>query len=105
MVDALDIADAATAELLLREHDPHPLPRTTIEFVGPNILQGIDVAAIWSSVLNSEIPCGGDDLAAFEEQTAKMMPGWQVRDLRTMLRAFNRYGKILARTPAHARRT
>jgi uncharacterized protein YbjT (DUF2867 family) len=94
MVDARDIADAAAAELLRRERAPHPLPRTTIELVGPNTLTGADIAAIWSSVLGRNVNYGGDDLAAFEEQAGKMMPGWQARDLRTMLRAFHRYGMV-----------
>jgi len=94
MVDARDIADAAAAELLRRERAPHLLPRTTIELVGPDTLTGIDIAAIWSSVLGRDVNYGGDDLAAFEEQAAKMMPGWQARDLRTMLRAFHRYGMV-----------
>jgi len=94
MVDARDIADAAAAELLRRERAPHPLPRTTIEVVGPDTLTGADIAAIWSSVLGRDVNYGGDDLAAFEEQAGKMMPGWQARDLRTMLRAFHRYGMV-----------
>jgi uncharacterized protein YbjT (DUF2867 family) len=36
MVDIRDIADAVVAELLRRERAPHPLPRTTIELVGPD---------------------------------------------------------------------
>jgi uncharacterized protein YbjT (DUF2867 family) len=94
MVDARDIADAAAVELLRRERSPHPLPRTTIELVGPDTLTGTDIAAIWSSVLGRDVNYGGDDLAVFEEQAAKMMPGWQARDLRTMLRAFHRYGMV-----------
>lgn len=94
MVDARDIADAAAAELLRRERAPHPLPRTTIEVVGPDTLTGADIAAIWSSVLGRDVNYGGDDLAAFEEQAGKMMPGWQARDLRTMLRAFHRCGMV-----------
>ncbi len=55
MVDARDIADAAAAELLRREQAPGPLPRTTIELVGPDTLTGADVAAIWASVLGREV--------------------------------------------------
>ena len=94
MVDARDIADAAAAELLRRERAPHPLPRTTIELVGPDTLTGADVATIWSSVLGREVSYGGGDLAAFEDQAAKIMPGWQAHDLRLMLRAFHRHGMI-----------
>src|SRR5947209_4305504 len=46
---------------------------TIIERVGPNTLTVNDVAATWPSVLNHEVNWGGDDLAAFERQAAKMM--------------------------------
>jgi uncharacterized protein YbjT (DUF2867 family) len=94
MVDARDIAAAAAAELLRREQAPHPLPRTTIELVGPDTLTGADVAAIWASVLGRETRYGGDDLEAFERQMAEMMPGWLAHDLRTMFRAFHRFGMV-----------
>jgi uncharacterized protein YbjT (DUF2867 family) len=94
MVDIRDIADAVAAELLRRERAPHPLPRTTIELVGPDTLTGADVAAIWASVLGREVRYGGDDLAAFESQAAGMMPGWMAHDFRLMLRAFHRFGMI-----------
>ena len=94
MVDTRDITDAAVAELLRRERAPHPLPRTTIELVGPDTLTGADVAAIWAFVLAREVRYGGDDLAAFESQAAGMMPGWKAHDLRVILRAFHRFGLV-----------
>ena len=94
MVDIRDIADAVVAELLRRERAPHPLPRTTIELVGPDTLTGADIAAIWASVLGKDVRYGGDDLATFESQAAGMMPGWMAHDIRLMLRAFHRFGLI-----------
>jgi uncharacterized protein YbjT (DUF2867 family) len=94
MVDIRDIADAAVAELLRRERASHPLPRTTIELVGPDTLTGTGIAAIWASVLGNDVRYGGDDLAIFESQAAAMMPGWMVHDFRLMLRAFHRFGLI-----------
>ncbi|MET0429995.1 MAG: NmrA family NAD(P)-binding protein, partial [Microvirga sp.] len=94
MVDARDIADAAAAELLRRERAPHPLPRTTIELVGPDTLTGADIAGIWASVLGREVRYGGDDLGAFEAQAAGRMPGWMAHDMRLMLRAFHRFGMV-----------
>ena len=94
MADTRDIADAAAAELLRRERAPHPLPRTTIELVGPDTLTGADVAAIWASVLGREVRYGGDDLAAYEKQVAGMMPRWQAHDFRVMLRAMQRFGMV-----------
>jgi uncharacterized protein YbjT (DUF2867 family) len=78
MIDIRDIADAVVAELLRRERAPHSLPRTTIELVGPDTLTGAGIAAIWASVLGSDVRYGGDDLAAFESLAAGMMPaGWR----------------------------
>jgi uncharacterized protein YbjT (DUF2867 family) len=94
MVDTRDIADAAAAELLRRERAPHPLPRTTIELVGPDTLTGAEIAAIWASVLGHDVRYGGDDLAGYEKQAAGMMPGWQAHDFRVMLRAMQRFGVI-----------
>jgi uncharacterized protein YbjT (DUF2867 family) len=94
MVDIRDITDAAAAELLRRERAPHPLPRTTIELVGPDTLTGAELAAIWASVLGHDVRYGGDDLAAYEKQAAGMMPGWQAHDFRVMLRAMQRFGMI-----------
>jgi uncharacterized protein YbjT (DUF2867 family) len=61
MVDIRDIADAVVAELLRRERAPHPLPRTTIELVGPDTLTGAEIAAIWASVLGHDVRYGGDE--------------------------------------------
>jgi uncharacterized protein YbjT (DUF2867 family) len=71
LVDTRDIAEAAAAELLRRERAPHPLPRTTIELVGPDTLTGADVAAIWASVLGRQVRYGGDDLAGYEKVSGK----------------------------------
>ena len=94
MVDIRDIADAAVAELLRRERTPHPLPRTTIELVGPDTLTGAEAAAIWASVLGHDVRYGDDDLAGFESQAAGTMLGWMAHDLRLMLRALHRFGMI-----------
>jgi uncharacterized protein YbjT (DUF2867 family) len=94
MVDIRDIADAAVVELLRRERAPHPLPRTTIDLVGPDTLTGMEIAAIWASVLGRDVRYGGDDLATYESQAAARIPGWMAHDFRLMLRAFHRFGMI-----------
>ena len=94
MVDARDIADAVAAEVLRRERAPSPLPRTTLELVGPDTLTGEDVAGIWAQVLGRAVRYGGDDLASFEKTAAGKMPGWQAHDLRMMLRAFHAHGMV-----------
>ncbi|MXV44358.1 NmrA family NAD(P)-binding protein [Saccharibacter sp. 17.LH.SD] len=94
MVDDRDIADVAAHELLRRDKAPAPLPRNTIEIVGPDVLTGEEIAKIWSEELKQPVQYGGDDLARFEEQMASFIPGWQAHDLRVMFRAFHRYGMI-----------
>jgi uncharacterized protein YbjT (DUF2867 family) len=64
MVDADGIAEVAARELLRRERSPMPLPRNTIEVIGPDTLTGDDLARIWSEATGREIRYGGDDLAA-----------------------------------------
>jgi uncharacterized protein YbjT (DUF2867 family) len=67
MVDARDVGEAAALFLLKRENAAEPLPRETIELVGPDALTGEAIAGIWSEVLGRQIRYGGDNLAAFEK--------------------------------------
>ena len=111
MVDARDIAEIAASCLLKRENAAAPLPRETIELVGPDALTGEAVAKIWSGILGREIRYGGDDLAAFEKQVAAFVPGWMARDFRLMfarqqqhgmvarLEAVNRMAELLGHAP------
>jgi uncharacterized protein YbjT (DUF2867 family) len=92
MVDTRDIADLAVSSLLKRENSSVPLPRETIELVGPEALTGSELAAIWSEVLNKPVNYGGDDLDAFESQMRAFAPNWQARELRLMLARFQQDG-------------
>jgi uncharacterized protein YbjT (DUF2867 family) len=92
MVDTRDIADLAVSSLLKRENSSMPLPRETIELVGPEALTGSELAAIWSEVLNKPVNYGGDDLDAFESQMRTFAPSWQARELRLMLARFQQDG-------------
>ncbi len=93
MIDARDIADAAVAELLRRDRAPAPLPRTTLELVGPELLTGASVAGIWSAALGREVRYGGDDVAAFEAQMAAFGgPSWLAYDMRLMMAGIQKFG-------------
>lgn len=92
MVDTRDIADVAVAELLRRDAAPAPLPRLTLDVVGPESFTGESAAAVWSQVLGREIRYGGDDLAAFESQLAAAAPGWMAYDMRLMMGRIQRHG-------------
>ncbi len=94
MVDARDIADIAVAELLRRDRAPTPLPRVTLEIVGPEVLNGPAAAAVWSEVLGRPIAYAGDDVQAFEAQLAQNAPGWLAYDLRLMMARIQQLGQI-----------
>jgi uncharacterized protein YbjT (DUF2867 family) len=84
MIDIRDIAEIAALELLRREHADQPLPITRINLVGPDTLNGTDIAAIWSDVLARQINYGGDDTASFEQNLKQFMPPWMAYDMRMM---------------------
>lgn len=96
MVDARDIADVAVAELLRRDRAPAPLPRLTLEVVGPEVINGPQAAAVWSQALGRDIHYVGDDVQAFEVQLAQNAPGWMAYDLRLMMSRIQQIGQLAA---------
>jgi uncharacterized protein YbjT (DUF2867 family) len=88
MVDIRDIGAAAAIELLRRDRSATALGRETYELVGPDSLNGENLAAIWSEVLGRPIRYGGNDLDPLEQRLKAMIPSWQAMDLRLM---FSRY--------------
>ncbi len=94
MVDARDIAEIAASELLRRERASGPIPANILDIVGPDVITGPAAAGIWAKVLAREVRYAGDDLDAFEEAFKRFAPGWMARDMRIMIRAFQRYGMI-----------
>lgn len=111
MVDIRDIGEAAAIELLRREQSVTPLPREIYPLVGPDALDGEDIAAIWSEALGSEIRYGGNDLQVMEQRMKTMLPAWLALDLRLMFGRYQSDGavatsddlarltKLLGRTP------
>ena len=94
MVDSADIAEVAAIELIHRARATRPLPLERINLVGPDVLTGADVAAIWSDVLQRPIAHGGDDTAAFEQNLRGVMPAWMAYDMRLMADRFARDGML-----------
>ncbi|HEY5758613.1 MAG TPA: NmrA/HSCARG family protein [Steroidobacter sp.] len=92
MVDTRDIADVAVAELLRRDRAPTPLPRVTLDVVGPDVLTGASAAKIWSAALGREVTYAGDDVAAFEGQMASFGPAWLAYDMRLMMAGIQKFG-------------
>jgi uncharacterized protein YbjT (DUF2867 family) len=92
MVDTRDIADVAVAELLRRDRAPTPLPRVTLDVVGPDALTGASAANIWRSALGREVIYAGDDVAAFEAQMASFGPAWLAYGMRLMMAGIQKLG-------------
>ena len=94
MVDARDIAEVAAIELIRRDQAPGKLPTETLNLVGPDILTGSDVAAIWSDLLGRPVAYGGDDPSGFEQNLANFMPKWMAYEMRLMAERFVGDGMI-----------
>jgi len=88
MVDARDIAEVAAIELLRRDAAPGKLPIETINLVGPDVLTGTDVAALWSEVLARPVAYAGDDPTGFEQNLGGIMPAWMAFEMRLMAERF-----------------
>ncbi|ATU94108.1 SDR family oxidoreductase [Phyllobacterium zundukense] len=84
MIDVRDIAEIAALELLRREQAAEPLAIDRINLVGPEILTGTDIAAIWSDVLARPINYGGDNTEGFEQNLKQFVPAWMAYDMRLM---------------------
>lgn len=92
MIDVRDIADIAVVELLRRDRAPEALESNTLALVGPDVLTGERVAAIWSAALGREVGYGGDDVVAFEQQMTAWSPGWLAYDMSLMMAGIQQYG-------------
>ena len=92
MVDTRDIGAAAARELLRRDRAATPLPAATHALVGPDVLGGGDLAALWSQVLARPVRYGGDDLDALEQRLKAYGPAWLAYELRLMMQRYQRDG-------------
>jgi uncharacterized protein YbjT (DUF2867 family) len=96
MVDVRDIAEVAALELLRREQASEPLALNRINLVGPQVLTGTDIAAIWSDVLARPINYGGDNTEGFEQNLKQFVPAWMAYDMRLMGERFMTDGMLPA---------
>ena len=76
MVAARDIAEIAALELLRRDRSASSLPQTSFGVVGPDVLTGPSVAAIWSEALGRKVAYARDDTRAFERAVSARAPDW-----------------------------
>ncbi len=86
-VDVRDIGEAAAIALTTDGHEGR-----TYDLVGPEVCTGETTAEAWSRALGKRIAYGGNDLEAWEQQSAKYMPAWMVFDLRLMYAFFQQEG-------------
>lgn len=94
MIDSRDIGEIATVELMRRETSAESLPVRRINLVGPDILTGASIAAIWSEALGRQVIYGGDDTAGFEQSLRAFMPAWMAFDMRLMSERFLTEGML-----------
>jgi uncharacterized protein YbjT (DUF2867 family) len=86
-VDVRDIGEAAAIAFTQPGHAGQ-----VYDVVGPEVLNGTAIAAVWSEVLGKPIAYGGNDLDAWEAQALSMLPDWMVFDFRYMYAHFQEAG-------------
>ncbi|HEV2676133.1 MAG TPA: NmrA/HSCARG family protein [Aliidongia sp.] len=94
MVDTRDIAEVVALKLLERDRAATPLPRETIDLVGPDLLTGPVLADLWSTALKRPIQYAGNDLPGFEQRFKAFIPGWMAYDMRLMMGRFQQDGMV-----------
>jgi uncharacterized protein YbjT (DUF2867 family) len=98
MVDIRDIGESAAIELLRRHRAPKALSRETYGLVGPDALNGEQIATIWGEALGQSVRYGGDDLAAMEQRMKGIIPSWHAMELRLMLSRYQTDGAVASAT-------
>lgn len=96
MIAVRDIAEVAAIELIRRDQAPAKLPNEIFNLVGPDVLTGTEVAAVWSDVLGRPIAYGGDDPSGFEQNLAGFMPKWMAYEMRLMAERYVSDGMLPA---------
>jgi uncharacterized protein YbjT (DUF2867 family) len=94
MVDVRDIGEAAAKELLRREQASTPLSHETYELVGPDVLTGQSLAALWSEILSRPVRYAGNDLEGLETRLKAFGPAWLAYDMKLMMRRYQEDGAV-----------
>ena len=82
-VDIRDIAEAAATTLTQNGHEGK-----TYDLVGPTLIDGPGVAALWSKLLGKNVRYGGQDFDRWEQEMRSHVAAWMAFDLRTMYQAY-----------------
>lgn len=92
MIDIRDIAELAARELLIREQGDAPEGADIIEVSGPDVINGVTAAELWTKSLSRQIYYAGDDLDVWEQALRQKSPSWFAYDMRLMMERFQRCG-------------
>lgn len=82
-VDIRDVAEAAAISLTENGHEGK-----TYHLVGPALIDGPGVAALWSKLLGKSVTYAGHDFDRWEQEMRSHLPAWMAFDLRTMFQAY-----------------
>jgi uncharacterized protein YbjT (DUF2867 family) len=88
-VDVRDIAEATAIALTTAGHEGK-----TYNLNGPDVVSGLDAAAIWTEVLGRKIKYAGHDMDAFEKQMRDKAPAWSAFDIRMMFQGYIERGFV-----------
>lgn len=94
LIDGRDVAEVAALELLRRERSGDPLPRETIELVGPEAFTGESIVRLWSEVLGKQVTYAGDDLEAVQKAFRTAMPSADAYSLAMIFRGIVQDGVL-----------
>ena len=96
-VDIRDIAEAAAITLTENGHEGK-----TYDLVGPTLIDGPGVAALWSKLLGKNVRYGGHHFDRWEQEMRSHVPAWMAFDFRTMYQAY--FDRGFASTASQASR-
>ena len=85
-ISAVDIRDIAEAAAITLTEDGHE--GKTYDLVGPTLIDGPGIAALWSKLLGKNVRYGGHDFDRWEQEMRSHVPAWMAFDLRTMYQAY-----------------
>jgi len=93
-VSRVDVCDVGEAAAIALTEDGHA--GMTYNLAGPEPCTGPRTADVWARVLGRDVAYGGEDMDAWEQQTAQYMPAWLAFDLRLMYEHFIAHGLLAA---------
>ena len=91
-ISAVDVRDIAEATAVALTSDGHQGQIYNLN--GPDVLNGPQMASIWSGLLGREIHYAGNNMDAFEQQMRQRAPAWSAFDMRMMFQGYIERGFV-----------